>query len=310
MATITSSDAATRVTVVIDNVRKGWGQMAGNSADTGRSVTSKVIAILMTFSNGGVYSLTEIARLTRLPISTAHRLSTELVAWGMLERTEDGQFRVGMQLRAIAGQAAAVPPSFHERARRVMEDLSLAATRCCVRLGVFENFEVAYIEKEIGNRPVSMVFESTTLPAHATAMGKALLAFASPKVVDMVVDRGLDRFTPFTLTSAERLRRALSITRLTRMAMCRREFDMHTSAVAAPVFGAGGAVVAALEMSVTDGHDLRLVQPPLVVAARSLSRELQAGQPKGHLTISPQRHFDVMINCQAPAVPGQRSSDD
>ncbi len=52
--------------------------MAGNSTDTGRSVTSKVIAILLTFTGGSVYSLTEIARLTGLPISTAHRLATEL----------------------------------------------------------------------------------------------------------------------------------------------------------------------------------------------------------------------------------------
>ena len=36
--------------------------MAGNSADSGRSVTSKVTAILMTFTGGSVHSLTEIAR--------------------------------------------------------------------------------------------------------------------------------------------------------------------------------------------------------------------------------------------------------
>ena len=35
--------------------------MAGNSADPGRSVTSKVTAILMVFADGGVHTLTEIA---------------------------------------------------------------------------------------------------------------------------------------------------------------------------------------------------------------------------------------------------------
>ena len=52
---------------------------------SGRSVTSKVIAILMTFGSGGSYSLTEIARLTGLPISTAHRLITELLGLGHCE---------------------------------------------------------------------------------------------------------------------------------------------------------------------------------------------------------------------------------
>jgi hypothetical protein len=36
--------------------------MAGNSAEPGRSVTSKIVAILLTFHDGNEHSLTEIAR--------------------------------------------------------------------------------------------------------------------------------------------------------------------------------------------------------------------------------------------------------
>ena len=61
--------------------------MAGNSVDPGRSVTSKVVAILLTFTNGSLYSLTELAKLTGLPISTVHRLATELAAWKLKEVT-------------------------------------------------------------------------------------------------------------------------------------------------------------------------------------------------------------------------------
>src|SRR5947207_9541075 len=226
--------------------------MSGNSADAGRSVTSKVIAILLTFADGSVYSLTEIARRTGLPISTTHRLVQEMAAWGMLERAEDGQYRVGMQLRTIASQAAPMPPSLHERARRVLEDLAAASPRSTVRLGVLEGLDVAYIEKAEGNHPVSMVFESATLPAHATAMGKALLAFSAPHLVDAVIAQGLTRYTPFTLTSPDRLRRALATVRLTRVAVSRREMELNTSAVAVPAFGAGGSVAAALELTVPD----------------------------------------------------------
>src|SRR5215207_3336185 len=107
--------------------------MAGNSTDSGRSVTSKVIALLSAFGNGGAFSLTELARLTRMPLSTAHRLTNELVSCGMLERPTDGFYRVGGQLRSIAGYARQVPPSFHDRARRVMEDLAAATGRCGIR---------------------------------------------------------------------------------------------------------------------------------------------------------------------------------
>jgi predicted transcriptional regulator len=52
--------------------------VAGGSAESGRSVASRVTAILLAFHSGGTHSLTEIARLTGLPVSTTHRLLSEL----------------------------------------------------------------------------------------------------------------------------------------------------------------------------------------------------------------------------------------
>jgi DNA-binding IclR family transcriptional regulator len=249
--------------------------VAGNSTDSGRSVTSKVVAILTTFTDGSVHSLTEIARLAGLPISTAHRLASELTASSLLERTEDGDYRVGTPLRAIctrSGQA----PSIAERAPRVMEDLSTAA-RAEVRLGILEDLEVAYIEKGPGHQPVSTFSSAARLPAHATALGKALLAFSDRRVVDLIVARGLKPYTPYTLTAPDRFRRALAMARLNRVAVARWELDLGVCTVAAPVFGVGGHVVAALELRVRDLRgELPVVQPVLTVAARSLSRELAA----------------------------------
>src|SRR5260370_24148162 len=83
--------------------------MAGNSSEPGRSVTSKVVAILLTFHDGDEHSLTEIARLTCLPVSTTHRLVTELAGWGVLERTDESQFRAGLPITAIGGRASYSP---------------------------------------------------------------------------------------------------------------------------------------------------------------------------------------------------------
>ena len=76
--------------------------MAGNSTDAGRSVCSKVTAILMVFADGDVHTVTEIAGSAHLPTSTAHRLASELVAWRLLERTEERHYRIGLPLRMIA----------------------------------------------------------------------------------------------------------------------------------------------------------------------------------------------------------------
>jgi len=245
-------------------------------------VTSKVVSILLTFTDGNVQSLTEIARLAGLPVSTAHRLVAELAAGGVVERTDDAHYRAGLPLKAIGAHAARTS-GLHERARRVMEDVC-AATRTDVRLGVLDGFAVAYTEKFVGHRPVSAFAANEPLPAHATAMGKALLAFSPPRLVDSFLQRGLTRYTPYTLTSEDRVRQALDVTRLTRMALCRWELELGAAAIAAPVFGDGGAVVAAIELRVRDlRRDLHVMQPALNVAAGCLSRELTAGRVAGLL---------------------------
>jgi DNA-binding IclR family transcriptional regulator len=242
-----------------------------------------VIAILVTFGHGDTYSLTEIARLAGLSVSTAYRLTTELVDWGMLERTDDGQYRIGLQLKILGSQAAELPATVAEQARAVMEDLAAACSYADVRLGVLADLKVTFVERAAGSRPMPVSFEPAILPAHATAMGKALLAFSPPRIVDMVIARGLKPYTRWTVTKAVRLRRCLAVTRLTRIAVARGELEPDDVAVAAPVFGAGRDLVAALELHSRERQDIRLMQAPLIVAARSLSRELATlytqGQP-------------------------------
>ncbi|HTF49052.1 MAG TPA: IclR family transcriptional regulator [Pseudonocardia sp.] len=247
--------------------------MAGNSIEAGRSVTSKITSILLTFTEGSEHSLTEIARLAGLPISTAHRLTCELASWRLLERTEDGYYRAGLPLRMI-GAGDVGTASLQERAPCVLEDLS-AATRRRSRLGVLEDLEVAYIEKQPGPRPVSAFKQAATLPAHPTALGRVLLAFSPAGTVEMTIMRGLRPYTPYTVTAPERFRRALAITRLTRVAVTRWELEANTCGVAVPVFGPGGEVIAAIELAVHDlGRGLQPMLAALSIAARSLCREL------------------------------------
>ena len=83
-------------------------------------------------------------------------------------------------------------------------------------------------------------------------MGKALLAFSAPAMVDMFLSRGLTAYTPFTVTAPDRFRRALAMARLSRLAVARWELEPDRSALAVPVFGPGGRVAAAIEVRVDD----------------------------------------------------------
>jgi DNA-binding IclR family transcriptional regulator len=254
--------------------------MAGNSAEPGRSVTSKIVAILLTFRDGNEHSLTEIARLTCLPVSTAHRLVTELAGWGVLERTDESMFRIGLPIKAISSRRS-YTPAILESARRVLEDLVIA-TRACARLGVMTDTDVAYIEKRCDHSPVTTFGQTTRLPAHATALGKALLAFSSADILNRVIGSGLKCYTPNTVTDPDRLRQALASIRLTRVAIARWEFRPGFSEVAVPVFGSGGIAVAALELTVPNLRaDLQMASSVLTIAARGLSRELAASTHGG-----------------------------
>ena len=86
--------------------------------------------------------------------------------------------------------------------------------------------------------------------------------------------RGLRPYTQHTVTSPDRFRRALAVTRLTRVAVTRWELEPGVCGVAMPVFGPGGEVVAAIELAVGDLNQLQPVMAALAIASRSLSREL------------------------------------
>jgi len=252
--------------------------MAGNSTEAGRSVTSKITSILLTFTEGKEHSLTEIAQLAGLPISTAHRLTAELASWRLLERTEGGRYRAGLPLRTI-GTLGGCPSTITERAPCVLEDLS-AATKKRARFGVLDDLTVSYLEAQPGQHPASLFTPAATLPAHPTALGRALLAFSPVRAVELALGNGLRAYTPHTVTSPESFRRALAVTRLTRVAVTRRELEPNLCGVAMPVFGPGGDVVAAIELAVGDlGPELSSVLPALAIASRSLSRELSTQTP-------------------------------
>jgi DNA-binding IclR family transcriptional regulator len=257
--------------------------MAGNSTDPGRSVTSKVTAILMAFTDGAVHTLTEIAGIAKLPTSTAHRLAAELLAWRLLERTEEGGYRIGLPLRIIGKDATDFDilnrAILVVRARPVLVELA-RTTRTDAKLGALQGHEVVYLGHSTLNPGGAgdggtVTRAPAVLPAHETAIGKALLAFSPTSVVDRVLADGLRLHTANTVTSPDNLRHALSVIRLTQIATSRDEYQAGRSAIAMPVFSGGGKVAAAIELTVRDpGTDIRAATGALTVACRSLSRQL------------------------------------
>ena len=255
--------------------------MAGNSAEAGRTVISKVVGILTAFTGGERLSLTEVARRADLPMSTTHRLTVELTQRRLLLRGEDGLYQAGLALRSMCG-AGGDEVCLEDRATGVLEDLS-GTTGCVARLGVLHGIEVRWMEKRPGPDAIARFAPEAAVPACASAMGRVLLAF-SPDLADTLFDDGRPKPALGMDMSVEAFRRVLNRVRVRHVAtVLTRERER---AVAMPVFGAGGSAVAALELAVAPSPERRpaAVLAPLSIAARSLSRDM-AVSPAAHLSL-------------------------
>jgi DNA-binding IclR family transcriptional regulator len=175
-------------------------------------------AILLTFRCGGPYSVTELAQLTGLPLSTTHRLVGELARWQRLRRRSDGLYEVGSNLQRPAGDVASVP-TLDDRAPLAVTDL-FEVTHRRTRLGVLCDDRVSYVERRTSDGPPTRFSADPTLPAHATALGKALLAFA-PRATVASISRNLAAYTPQTLTRPVQLLHELRQTRSVGIALGR-----------------------------------------------------------------------------------------
>lgn len=235
---------------------------------------ARITAILSAFRPGdGGLGVSELARRTDIPKSTVHRLTGHLVEAGLLERSGT-DLRLGLRLFEI-GQLATGHRDLVDAARPVLADLR-SATRNTVHLARLEGIEVVYFEVLPGpDAPDLPSRVGGRMPAHATGVGKAILAFSPDEIVDRVITAGLARLSTRTITSPAMLRRQLQQIRCDGVAYEREESGLGTICVACPVLDADGAPVAAISVA---GWSSRMhpdrVAPAVRAAALTLSRTL------------------------------------
>jgi DNA-binding IclR family transcriptional regulator len=242
--------------------------VAGGSREPGRTVTSKVLAILGAFDAAhSQLSLTDVARRSGLPLSTAHRLVAELEEWQALSRDPDGRLRVGLRLWEL-GQLA--PGRLIALAHPWLQELYVT-TGENVHLAVRDGLEVLYVDKVYGRRAVPIVSRTGgRLPMHPTGVGKALLAYEPDWFVKSYLARKLERPTPHTIIEPGRLARELTAVRAQGYALTYEEMTLGSCSAAAPILVDGRAMAAlGIVLSSRRARELpRLVEPLRAVAGR------------------------------------------
>ncbi|WP_308283138.1 IclR family transcriptional regulator [Pseudonocardia nigra] len=238
-------------------------------------VLARALQLLDAFSaQRPAMSLSELSRHTGLPVSTAHRLLGELVAWGALERGEDGCYRVGLRLWEVGSLAPRGLP-LRERALPFLEDLS-QVTRENVQLAVREGSEVVYVERIAGSGAVPVLTRvGGRFALTATGVGLVLLAHAPTEVQEDVLTAPIERYTEFTVTDPRVLRRMLADVRTSGFSISDRQVTTDALSVGAPIHDARGTVVAAVSLVVRHGSVAPHTLAPLVrTSARAISRAL------------------------------------
>ncbi|WP_460627742.1 IclR family transcriptional regulator [Intrasporangium mesophilum] len=238
-------------------------------------VLERTLAILEAFDARATnLGLGELSRRTGMPKSTVHRMAAQLCRERLLERLDDGSYRLGLRLFEI-GERVPMHRSLSQAALPIMEDLR-EATRQRIHLAVLEGVDVVYVEILGANLASVGSRTGGRFPAHATGVGKALLAYSPAAVVRTRIEAGLPRLTARTITTPGALQRELRDIRSKGFAQDREESHVGISCVAAPVFGSDAKVRAALSVTGrTTSIDPVRLGPAVLTAAHALTRALR-----------------------------------
>lgn len=194
-------------------------------------------------------SLSEIARQTGLPKSTAHRLIATLTNRGYLEKTETGDYKIGVKLFEVVS-CYINNLELQTEARPYIAELTshLGLTSY---LGILDGDEVVYIEKLDAASSMKMYYQiGSRMHAYCSSLGKCLLANYSKSQLDSILeDCSFIKFTPNTVASREELDAEIAKVRSQGWAMDNEEFEKGHRCIGAPIFDYKGDIIAAVSAS-------------------------------------------------------------
>jgi DNA-binding IclR family transcriptional regulator len=240
-----------------------------SASDAGATVQSvdRAITVLEILARTGESGVTEIAAELGVHKSTAFRLVAALDRRGLVEQNADrGKYRLGVGILRLAGATTARLDVVQE-ARPICQQLA-TDTGETVNIAVLSDGAALYLDQVAGSsalQPHNWVGQR--IPLHATSNGKILLAWLTDSEVSSQVGRSLRRYTPTTISGLKEFRAELTSVRERGYAVAVDELEVGLAAVAAPIRGVHGDVLASLSVS---GPTFRLDQRAIDAATHAV----------------------------------------
>ncbi len=237
---------------------------------------SKALDLLFAFSTDRPrWTPAELAAALRLPLSTTYRYLVTFRDRGVLE--EDSQhrtYRLSPRLLQLS-ETLSADLDLVRRARPLMERLAQQTGETVQLVLRSGDFGVCAERAESPHPLLVRPERGRTIPLHAGASMRAILALLPAQDQRRLLDRPLQRFTEHTITDPRVLRVELQRTQELGYAVSLQEIYPGVRAVAAPILDAGGVAVGSLAVAAPAE---RLTEPlahrlagTLIEAARELS---------------------------------------
>lgn len=225
---------------------------------TGTQAVDRAAALLVAVTQATEpVTFTDLQMSSGLAKSTLSRMLQSLESHGLLAR-QDGQFRPGPILTGFARSytgyddiIAIAQPHLEALSEVCGETINLA-----VRDG-FDVQQISQIDCQFLFGGLNWVGQP--VPLHCSALGKVFLAHGA-----QLPPGRLERRTPQTITNRADLERELERVRVQGWAVADSELEQGLLAIAAPVWGPDGAVIAAISAS---GPTQRLTNIPAIADA-------------------------------------------
>ncbi len=226
------------------------GAEAAPRGEEGLKSLGKVLRVLECFSTRDrALSLGEICARTGYPKATAHRLVASLREVGMLDQDrERDRYRLGLKLFEL-GNTVLANMDLHREARPFVEQLTRLSGHS-VHLAVFDGRQAVVIHRADPHPEGSPAAFIEAAPAHCTSVGKAILAFQPPEVLQRLAELGtLARYTESTITEPAELASHLHETRQRGWSIDEGEHQPGLRCIGAPIRDQTGRIFAAISVS-------------------------------------------------------------
>ena len=244
-------------------------------SDTVQSITRAVAILKVIAAAREGVTLTEIARATNLASSTVHRLLATLQQEQFVQfRTEGSRWQVGRDAFTV-GSAFLAVRDFGKAARPYLRRLA-EKTGETANLAVLNHDMAVYLEQVESPLTVGALCKpGGRVVLHCTSLGKSMLAAMQPNEVRRILnEKGMTRFTRYTVDTPSRLAAGLSDVRASGYAVDDEEHTLGLRCVAAAVLNQNDEPIGAISIS---GPTLRVSRerlPQFGSLVRSIADEL------------------------------------